>query len=121
VTSEDTNVRYEAKSNGQGFWTVQFLLPAHYHLTISAQCFKNSERAGIELQTADVKQLDVQLEIGNATQTVEVTGEAPLLDTTSAVSGTVISSEEILEMPSSSHVVSLLALMSPGVMQVDQD
>jgi hypothetical protein len=119
--SEDTNVSFEAKSNGQGIWTIQYLLPARYNVAVSAPGFKKTERLGIELQTADVKQIDVQLELGNASQTVEVTSEAPLLDTTSAVSGTVVSSKEILEMPTSSHVVSLLALMSPGVVQQDQD
>jgi hypothetical protein len=121
VISEDTNVTFSTKSNDQGSWTIQFLIPAHYRLLIAANGFKTSERAGIELQIADVKQIDVQLELGSATQTVEVTGEAPLLDTTSAVSGSVVGSQEILEMPSSSHVVSMLALMAPGVAQIDQD
>jgi hypothetical protein len=121
VISEATNVKFEATTNNQGIWTIQYLLPARYRVIVSAPSFKNSERTGIELQTADVKQTDLQLELGATTQTVEVTSEAPLLDTTSAVSGTVVSSEEILEMPTSSHVVSLLALISPGVAQIDQD
>ena len=121
LVSADTNVKFDTRTNAQGIWTIEFLLPAHYRLTIAAAGFKNTERAGIELQTADVKQIDVQLELGNATQTVEVTAETPLVDTTSAVSGTVVTSEQILEMPSSSHVVSLLALLSPGVMAIDQN
>jgi len=121
LISEDTNVKYEAKTNSQGLWTVEFLLPAHYRFTIAAAGFKNSERTAIELQTADVKQIDVQLEVGNSSQTVEVTGEAPILDTTSAVSGTVVTSEQILDMPSSSHVVSMLAMLSPGVVAIDQN
>lgn len=75
--SEDTNVVFEAKSNNQGIFTIQFLLPAHYNVAVSAEGFKKTERMGVELQTADVKQLDVQLEIGNASQTVEVTSDAP--------------------------------------------
>jgi hypothetical protein len=121
LTSEDTNVKYEAKTNSQGSWNIEFLLPAHYRFTIAAPGFKSSERRGIELQTADVKQIDVQLELGNSSQTVEVTTETPLLDTTSAVSGTVVTSEQILEMPSSSHVVSMLAMLSPGVVAIDQN
>ena len=121
VVSEETGVKFETKSNKEGSWTIGFLLPARYRLTISASGFKKSERAGIELQTADVKQIDVELALGSASQTVEVTAETPLVDTTSAVSGTVVTSEQILEMPSSSHVVSLLALLTPGVMAIDQD
>jgi hypothetical protein len=121
LVSDDTNVKYETKTNPQGSWTVEFLLPAHYHFTVAAPGFKTAERNGIELQTADVKQFDLEMQLGSASQTVEVTAETPLLDTTSAVSGTVVSSEQILDMPSSSHVVSLLALLSPGVMAIDQN
>src|SRR5581483_8695324 len=74
-----------------------------------------------ELQAADVKQIDVKLEVGALSQTIDVTDEAPLIDTTAAISGTVITSEEILEMPNSSHVVTLLSMLSPGVIPQDQD
>ena len=121
LVSEDTAVRFEAKTNTQGIWTIEFLLPARYRLAISAGGFKTSERTGIELQTADVKQIDVELVLGSASQTVEVNAEAPLVDTTSAVSGTVVTSEQILDMPSSSHVVTQLAALSPGVIPVDQN
>jgi hypothetical protein len=121
LTSDDTNVKYEAKTNNQGSWTIEFLLPAHYRFSITAAGFKTSEHTGIELQTADVKQIDVQLELGSSSQKVEVTAETPLLDTTSAVSGTVVTSEQILDMPSSSHVVSMLAMLSPGVVAIDQN
>src|SRR5215471_11771874 len=66
VISEDTGVKFETRTNTQGIWTIEFLLPAHYRFTISAAGFKNSERTGIDLQTADVKQIDVELVLGNA-------------------------------------------------------
>ncbi|SPE33291.1 TonB-dependent receptor [Candidatus Sulfopaludibacter sp. SbA3] len=121
LISQDTDVKVQTKTNEQGSWTLEFLLPGHYRFLISAPGFKTSERAGIELQTADSKQIDVQLEVGSSSQSVEVNAAAPLIDTTSATSGTVITSDQILEMPSSSHVVSLLALLSPGVVQQDQN
>jgi hypothetical protein len=121
LTSQETDVQLQTKTNDQGSWTLEFLLPGHYKFAISAPGFKTTERGGIELQTADSKQIDVQLEVGATSQSVEVSAAAPLIDTTSATSGTVITSDQILEMPSSSHVVSLLALFSPGVVQQDQD
>lgn len=121
VTSDDTSVKQDTRTNSQGNWTVQFLLPGHYHFTVTAPGFKTEQRSGITLQTADNKQLDVQLEVGSASQSVEVTAEAPLIDTTSATSGTVITSEEISEMPSQSHVATLLATLSPGVIAQDQN
>ena len=47
LVSEDTAVRFEAKTNTQGIWTIEFLLPARYRLAISAGRFKTSERTGI--------------------------------------------------------------------------
>lgn len=121
VTSEDTNVRQQTKTNEQGNWMVQFLVPAHYTLSISSGGFRPVERKNITLQTGDVKQIDVQLEVGTSTTQVTVTAETPLIDTTAAVSGTVISESQMMEMPSMSRVATLLATLSPGVMQQDQN
>src|SRR5262249_3072926 len=69
----------------------------------------------------DNKVIDVQVEIGAASAEVSVTSESLLIDTTSATSGTVITREEVLEMPSSSRVATLLATLSPGVVAQDQN
>ena len=121
VTSEETGVAQTTSTNEQGNWTVPFLIPARYKFSATAAGFKTSERTGITLQTSDNKQIDVQLEIGTATSEVTVTAEVPLIDTTAATSGTVISQEQILEMPSSSRVLTILATLSPGVLQQDQN
>ena len=121
VTSDDTGVKQTTKTNAQGNWTVQFLVPGRYSLSVSAAGFKQMERHGITLQTGDDKQIDTQLEIGPATTQVTVVGDAALIDTTAAVSGAVITQAEINEMPSMSRVSTLLATLSPGVMQQDQN
>jgi len=121
VIAEDTAVRQTTITNEQGNWTVQFLLPGRYRFSVSRPGFKTMIRDGLTLQAADIKQLDVVLEVGAITQSVEVTAEAALIDTTSATSGTVISSREMTEMPTLSHVPTLLAVLSPGVVAQDQN
>jgi Carboxypeptidase regulatory-like domain/TonB dependent receptor-like, beta-barrel len=121
VTSDDTQVKQQTKTNGQGNWAVNYLLPGAYTFSITAPGFRPVERHGVALQTGDYKQIDTQLEVGAATTEVTVTGEVPLIDTTAAVSGTVVTREEILEMPSMSRVSTLLATLSPGVMAQDQN
>jgi hypothetical protein len=121
VMSDDSGVTRQTSTNAQGNWLMEFLLPGRYHFTISASGFKTESREGIKLQTADNKQFDVRLQVGESSQEVQVTGEAPLIDTTSATSGTVITHEEIMELPSASHVVTLLATLSPGVVAQDQN
>ena len=121
VVSEDTAVKQTTRTNDQGNWVVQFLIPARYDFTISAPGFKSVDHKGIVLQTSDSKQIDSQLEVGSTSTELTVTAEVPLIDTTAATSGTVISQDEILEMPSSSRVLTILATLSPGVYQQDQN
>ncbi len=121
VTADDTGVRQQTTTNAQGNWIVQFLIPGHYSFSVSAPGFKTAERKGLTLQAADNKLIDTKLEVGGITQTVTVTAETPLVETTSATSGTVITQEQITEMPSMSRVTTLLATLSPGVLAQDQN
>jgi hypothetical protein len=121
VTSDETKVKQQTKTNEQGNWVVNFLIPGRYSFTISSPGFRAVERQGITLQTGDNKLIDVQLEVGTSNTEVTVRGDAPLIDTTAAVSGTVVTQEQILEMPSMSRVATLLATLSPGVVQQDQN
>lgn len=121
VTADDTGVKQTTRTNMQGNWVVQFLIPGKYSFTVSASGFRDLQRHGITLQTGDEKLIDTQLEVGAATTQVTVTAEAALIDTTAATSGTVVTQEQINEMPSSSRVATLLATLSPGVLQQDQN
>src|SRR6266853_1482079 len=121
IRSDDTGVEQTTKTNQQGNWTVRFLIPGNYSFRVTAPGFKQVEHRGIALQTADQKQFDIQLELGSTSTQVEVTAETPLIDTTSATSGTVITRKEIEEMPSMSRIATLLATLSPGVVQQDQN
>src|SRR6185437_4160810 len=121
VMSDDTNVKISTKTNAKGVWSIELLNPGKYEFTITAPGFRTETRKGITLQAADSKQFDTTLQVGTATQNVEVVADAPLVDTTSAVSGTVITQQEINEMPTSSHVITLLAVLSPGVLAQDQN
>ena len=121
VTADSTGVKQQTKTNAQGNWIVQFLIPGHYSFSVTAQGFKTAERKGLQLQAADNKSIDTKLEIGGITETVTVMAAADLIETTSATSGTVITQEQITEMPSMSRVTTLLATLSPGVVAQDQN
>ncbi len=121
VVSDETGVERRTHTNGQGNWIVQFLLPGRYHVSVGAPAFKTAVSGSVTLQAADNTELDVQLEVGAVTQSVEIKAESPLIDTTSATSGTVISSAYMTEMPTISHVPTLLAVLSPGVVAQDQN
>jgi outer membrane receptor protein involved in Fe transport len=121
VVSDDTQVKQETTTNDQGIWSVRFLNPGNYTILVTAPGFKMAERTGLNLQVADFKQIDLVLEVGAPTERVHVSAAAPLIDTTSATSGTVIEPEAITEMPLLSRIPFLLATLSPGVQAIDQN
>lgn len=121
VVSESTNVKTTAVTNGEGNWLTQFLNPGRYRLSVAVQGFKTVERTGIELQVADAKFLDMQLDVGSVSQVLDVKASVPLIDTTSATSGSVVTETQLNEIPSMTHIPTLLATLSPGVLAQDQN
>lgn len=115
VTSIETGVVETAKTNRAGEWQVHALNPGHYRFEILAPGFKAVSHEPIELQVDDKKTADVRLEVGAVSETVNVASVAPLIDTDAAVSGTVIGTKELEELPSQSQVPTLLAGLTPGV------
>jgi len=121
VTSEETGISQQVLTNNAGLWSVRFLNPGAYTLTVTAQNFRTVERKGITLEVADDKRIDMVLSVGSRSELVTVTADAPLIDTSSAISGTVIDSAIISELPMESRIPYLLAGLSPGVHLQDQN
>jgi hypothetical protein len=115
MTADETGVVQAAETNNSGDWRIQSLLPGHYHFEVSAPGFKTIEHSSIELQIADQKTVDVQLQVGAQTETVTVEASTPLIDTTAAISGAVLNTKELEEVPSNSNSPTLLAGLVPGV------
>src|SRR5690349_4178382 len=61
VKSIETRTEQKTTANGVGEWKILFLNPGHYDIIVSSQGFKTSERHEIELQTGDVKQIDISM------------------------------------------------------------
>src|SRR5260370_23775421 len=121
VTSEETGITQKAASNSEGLWSIRFLNPGTYDVTITAQGFKTVEQKGITLEVADDKRITMVLNVGATSELVSITAEAPLIDTSSATAGTVIESATISELPLESRISYLLAGLSPGVHLQDQN
>jgi hypothetical protein len=111
----ETGVVQTTTTNRAGEWRVEALNPGHYSFEVNAAGFKGAQHDVIELQVGDQKTADVQLQIGAVTETVNVGAEGALIDTDAAVSGTVITTKELEELPSQSQVPTLLAGLTPGV------
>ncbi len=115
VTNVATNAASASRSDDAGNYTVLYLAPGQYTVTVEAPGFKRLVRQGIEVRVADQLKLDLTLEVGGTQETISVTAEAPLLETTSASAGQVIDQRRISDLPLSDGNPFVLHRLSPGV------
>ena len=115
VRQADTNELRQAQSDANGEFTIPNLGPGIYAVTVKKQGFRTLEERGLELQVGQVARLNLRLEVGALAESIEVTAQAPVLNTDSAVRGDVVANKEILEMPLDGRAVTDLAYMVPEV------
>jgi hypothetical protein len=95
VAAPSIGVAHETTSNESGFFTVTTLPPSDYVVKIEANGFKTFERTGIRLDSNIALHLSFTLEIGQLTDKVEVTAEAPLLETSNGEVSRTVTKEQV--------------------------
>jgi hypothetical protein len=115
VTNVDTNLVSRTATNDTGYFEANLLNPGRYGIAVEAQGFRKSLRSGIELSVASRVNLEIQMEVGDVSQSIEVKAEAPLLDTASASGGRVIDNRQIMELPLGDMNPFALSAMATGM------
>ena len=115
VTNEDTGIPTATRSNQLGLFTVPLLPPGHYRVLVQQSGFRSIERTGLTLHVDAKVDLALSLEIGAVNDTVTVTGEAPLLETSQSSQGAVIDNAKIVNLPLNLRDPFTLAALTPGV------
>jgi hypothetical protein len=110
-----TNVVREATTDSSGSYSLPFLPAASYSLTATAKGFRKYEVETFSLQVGQTARLDLQLELGDISQTLSVSGSAVALQTESASVGAVIDSAKIVDLPLNGRNFIQLAQLLPGV------
>jgi hypothetical protein len=90
LTNEATGVTRSATTGDGGTYIFTSLQPGRYRLFAELPGFRKVERTGVELQVNQRAQIDLLLEVGLVSETVLISGTAPLLETQSSVLGSVI-------------------------------
>jgi Carboxypeptidase regulatory-like domain len=115
VTAMDTNEVSTAVSDNSGAYSIPLLRPGDYKLSASAPGFKQFIRDRVVLEAAKVMGIDITLEVGAVTDTVEVTAAAAVLETQSASRGGVVTTQQVSELPLNARNPFMLGAMMSGV------
>jgi hypothetical protein len=115
VRHQDSGLFRETTSGPDGSFFLSAMTPGPYVIEASLTGFKKYERRDVRLEVGKTQQVDVVLEVGGVEETITVTGESPLVDTTSKEIGGHISAQEFVDTPSFNRNFAGYLGMLPGV------
>ena len=99
VTNVATGLAVTAKTNESGNYSLPFLVAGFYNVTAESTGFKKFVRENVQVRVNDKVEVNMQMEIGDVSEKVEVTGAPPLLATADASLGQVVDERRVLELP----------------------
>jgi hypothetical protein len=115
LTNLGTADKRTAETDANGAYRFSALNPAVYRVDFEINGFKHTTRDSVTVQVEAIVRIDAALEVGNVSDTIEVTAETPLLQTDSSTVSSVVEAKTVQEMPlNGRNVMNLIALV-PGV------
>ena len=118
ITEVDTGLRYEVQSGSDGTYIRPALKPGTYSITAELKGFRRVEQQNVVITGGDRVGMNLVLTVGDVTQAVDVTAEAPLLQTESTTLGGELNAKGMSELPlGGQRTFAFLARLSPGVLQ----
>ncbi|MSO19684.1 MAG: TonB-dependent receptor [Acidobacteria bacterium] len=115
ILNEDTGIARTAQSDAQGHYLAPLLALGRYKVTVSVEGFQTEIRSGIVLTVGREAVVNLALSVGAVSQTVEVSGEAPLVESTTSSVGGLVDERTIRELPLNGRSYDQLALLEAGV------
>jgi len=114
--NEDTGIARTLAADVAGRYVASSLSLGRYRVTASKEGFQTEARSGIVLTVGRQAVVNFQLQVGAITQTVEVTGEAPLVETTKGSLGGVVEGSTITELPLNGRDLAQLITLQTGAL-----
>ncbi len=103
------------KSGTDGVYQFLEVLPATYTLTVTVSGFATLKQDNVILQVSQPATLDITMQVKGATEVVEVSGEAPLVNTSDASQGNVFNSTQLINLPAEGRDPVAILSLQPGV------
>lgn len=115
LTNAATNATRQTTTNEAGFYAFPALQPGVYTIRAEKEGFRAYVRTGLEIQVQLSSRVDIELQVGAVTESVEVRAETVLLQTEDATVGTVIENKRIVELPLNGRNALQLVSLAPNV------
>jgi hypothetical protein len=115
VENVDTAISRTLETDSSGHYSAPSLSLGNYKVTATRDGFQTEVRTGIVLTVAREEVVDLSLAVGSVSQSVVITGSAPLLETTSSSLGALVDDQTIRSLPLNGRSWDQLALIQPGV------
>ena len=119
VTDIDRNVSFETSTNEAGFYVVTPLPPGRYRIVAESEGFRRYILEPFPIVTQQKAGLDIELEIGEVTESITVAGTAQLIEATNSTLSGVVQNREITDLPLNGRNIYSLAVLTPGVFTRD--
>jgi len=116
LTNEATNITRDTVTNEVGQYNFPAVTPGVYTLKTQLTGYKSHESKGLNVATQQFITLDVVLEVGALEESITVTGQSPLIDTSTASTGGVLDREALESLPAPGRNAFLIGITVPTVM-----
>jgi len=118
LLNEGTGESRSAVTLASGEYLFSQVIPGTYTVTVESPGFKKYGRKGIQVETQSQLTVDVKMEVGAVTDSVNVTEEVPLIETATASQGQVIDRQKMIDLPNLGRNPYMFSRLAPNVQQV---
>jgi outer membrane receptor protein involved in Fe transport len=116
ATNTATNSIRTTTTGANGYYTIPLVQPGVYTVKATLAGFSSFSRSGVKVSVSETALVNVSLKVGGLTDTVEVRGEAPLIETANATLGIVVEESKIVDLPLNGRNFTQLGTLIPGVL-----
>ena len=114
LVNDETQFTRMAVTNAEGQYVAYSVPTGTYTITVEQAGFQKLVRSSVRLTAADTVTIDLQLTLGSVEQTVQVTAETPLLQAQTATVSSLVTNQQMVEMPLNGRTFTALLKLSPG-------
>jgi hypothetical protein len=119
IVNEQTGAAQTAVTNDAGLYRVASLVPGTYRIEVESPGFQRSVRTPVVVEVGQIAAVDFTLELGKASETINVSEEVSLIESQSSNVGQVVNRQMLSGLPLPNRAASSLAALAPGVVMID--